>query len=98
MEPMGPVGLILGFSVSRETNMTRSRTFQASVFIALIVLLGDLLPSVGRAAEKPPNVVLVFADDLGYGDLGCYGNRQIRTPNLDQLAREGVRFTNFYAA
>jgi len=48
-----------------------------------------------RAA--PPNVLLVVADDLGYGDLGCYGATDIRTPNLDRLAREGVRFTRFYA-
>lgn len=45
-----------------------------------------------------PNIVLINCDDLGYGDLACYGNAQIRTPHLDQLAREGVRFTDFYAA
>lgn len=49
------------------------------------------------AAEvsRPPNVVLLYADDLGYGDLGCYGRKDIRTPNLDQLARDGTRFTDF---
>ncbi|MGV3721488.1 MAG: sulfatase [Actinomycetota bacterium] len=45
---------------------------------------------------RPPNVVLIFADDLGYGDLACYGARGIKTPNLDRLAREGTRFTDFY--
>ena len=44
----------------------------------------------------PPNVVLILADDLGWGDLGSYGNRTIRTPNLDRLAAEGARFTSFY--
>jgi hypothetical protein len=44
----------------------------------------------------PPNVVLILADDLGWGDLGSYGNRLIRTPNIDRLAAEGVRFTSFY--
>ena len=47
--------------------------------------------------DRKPNIVLILADDLGYGDLGCYGQKQIVTPNIDQLAREGVRFTQFYA-
>lgn len=47
-------------------------------------------------AKRPPNIVLIFADDLGYGDLGSFGARQIKTPNLDRMAREGVRLTNFY--
>ena len=42
-----------------------------------------------------PNIVLIFADDLGYGDLGCYGSETIRTPYLDRLAAEGIRFTDF---
>jgi arylsulfatase A len=45
-----------------------------------------------------PNVIILLADDLGYGDLGCYGNATIKTPHLDQLASEGLRLTNFYAA
>jgi arylsulfatase A-like enzyme len=45
-----------------------------------------------------PNVVIVYADDLGYGDLGCYGNKAIRTPNIDRMAAEGIRFTDFYVA
>lgn len=49
-------------------------------------------------AATPPNFVIIFADDLGYGDLSCYGNRAYKTPNLDRLAAEGVRFTNFYSA
>lgn len=56
---------------------------------------------VALAAPAPavlPNVVIIFADDLGYGDLGCYGARGYRTPNLDRLAAEGMRFTSFYAA
>jgi arylsulfatase A-like enzyme len=52
---------------------------------------------VAHAAEKP-NVILIFADDLGYGDLGCYGAKGYRTPNLDRLAREGMRFTDFYVS
>jgi arylsulfatase A len=48
-------------------------------------------------ANTLPNVILIFCDDLGYGDLGCYGSK-IRTPNLDRLASEGIRFTHFYSA
>src|SRR6185436_20342537 len=48
------------------------------------------------AAAAPPNIVIIFLDDFGYGDLGCFGSKTIRTPRLDQLAREGTRFTSFY--
>jgi arylsulfatase A-like enzyme len=43
-----------------------------------------------------PNIVFIIADDLGYGDLGCYGQKKIRTPNIDHLAGEGMRFTTHY--
>jgi arylsulfatase A len=48
-------------------------------------------------AAQPPNIIIILADDLGYGDLGCYGHPSIRTPNLDRMAAEGLRFTDFYA-
>lgn len=48
-------------------------------------------------APRTPNIILIVADDLGYGDLGCYGQKQIQTPNLDRLAASGTRFTSFYA-
>lgn len=50
------------------------------------------------AADRPPNFVVIYADDLGYGDLGCYGHPTIRTPHLDRMAGEGMRFTQFYSA
>lgn len=53
-------------------------------------------PSVAQASE-PPNLIFILADDLGYGDLGCYGQSVIQTPRLDQMAKEGMRFTQFYA-
>ncbi|HUT10091.1 MAG TPA: arylsulfatase [Thermoguttaceae bacterium] len=49
-------------------------------------------------ASSPPNVVLIFADDLGYGDLGCYGATKVQTPNIDRLAKEGRRFTDAHSA
>src|SRR4051812_31624897 len=49
------------------------------------------------AAPKKPNVVFVLADDLGYAEVGCYGQKKIRTPNLDRMAAQGLRFTQFYA-
>jgi arylsulfatase A-like enzyme len=50
------------------------------------------------AAERPPNIVIIFTDDQGYGDVGCYGATEFQTPNLDRLAKEGIRFTDFYVA
>ena len=50
-----------------------------------------------ESAQKP-NILIVLADDLGYGDLGCYGNQIVKTPNLDRFARQGMRFTDCYAA
>ncbi|MBN1532996.1 MAG: sulfatase [Spirochaetes bacterium] len=61
----------------------------------------DAASVIGRAAGHrgtPPNIVVILCDDLGYGDLGCYGNRVIRTPSIDRLSAGGVRFTDFYAS
>ncbi|MBI4873301.1 MAG: sulfatase [Acidobacteria bacterium] len=60
-------------------------------------LMSLAAPAVAQP-KRAPNVVFIYADDLGYGDLGCYGNPSIRTPNLDRLAAEGSRFTQFYSA
>ncbi len=69
-----------------------------------LICLGILLASsiVAKAQspgqKKPPNVIIVYADDLGYADLGCFGAKRIQTPNLDRMARQGVRFTSFYVS
>jgi arylsulfatase A-like enzyme len=72
------------------------------VFIAAVVLLaGAPAPVASQAApdrSQRPNVVLIITDDVGYGDFGPYGVTDIRTPNVDRLAREGVKLTDFYAA
>jgi arylsulfatase A-like enzyme len=60
-------------------------------------LLLLLCASLVVAAERRPNIIYILADDLGYGDLGCYGQKVIQTPELDRMAKEGLRFTQFYA-
>ncbi len=67
--------------------------------IWLACLIGILHSIPGRMAHggQPPNIVLIVADDLGYGELGCYGQTQIQTPHIDRMAAEGMRFTDFYA-
>src|ERR1700680_3696763 len=81
----------------------RSERIQVLV-CGLVLLCAVLATQFARADDKkkadpkPPNVIIIFADDLGYGDLGCYGHPTIRTPNLDRMAQEGLRFTQFYVA
>src|SRR5258706_4183321 len=60
---------------------------------------GPLAEPFARAqpAGHKPNIIFILADDLGYGDLGCYGSKEIHTPAVDQLAAEGLRFTQAYA-
>src|SRR4051794_32275030 len=65
----------------------------AWVFLALAVFSWPV-----RAADRPPNFVVIFTDDQGYGDVGCFGAQGFPTPNLDRMAVEGMRFTDFYAA
>lgn len=69
--------------------------------MTLTFFLSVVCPLFGhatRAAERPPNIVVIFADDLGYGDLGCFGHPTLRTPNLDRMAGEGMKLTQFYSA
>lgn len=60
--------------------------------------LGTAAAALQGQTNRPPNIVFVLADDLGWGDLGCYGNQFIPTPNLDRLAKQGSLFTSFYVA
>jgi arylsulfatase A-like enzyme len=62
------------------------------------IVFGLVVLVSGVQAASRPNVIIILADDLGWGDLSCYGNKRARTPHLDRLAREGVRFTQFYVA
>lgn len=60
--------------------------------------LAAAVPVFGASTPKPVNIIVVFIDDMGYGDLGCYGATGYKTPNIDRMAAQGVRFTNFVAA
>ena len=63
----------------------------------LAAFLLSLAVAGPTTAIEQPNIIFIMADDLGYGDLGCYGQQQILTPHIDQMAAEGIRFTNVYA-
>ncbi len=68
--------------------MSRTLTFLFAAFAAVASPLA--------AAEKP-NLIFILADDLGYGDVGCFGQEKIKTPRIDAMARKGMRLTDFYA-
>jgi arylsulfatase A len=66
--------------------------------IAVVAALWGCAGSLHQPGDPRPNIVIILADDLGWGDLGCYGHPTLRTPNLDRMAAEGMRFTEFYSA
>src|SRR5665213_173744 len=70
----------------------------AFVAVALLIQVGISLAQEKSTAAALPNIVIIYADDLGYGDLGCYGAEPSVTPRLDRMASQGVRFTDFYSA
>ena len=74
------------------------RVFRVAVILAVVVCIVSISAQVQQnSPSSRPNVVLIIADDLGYGDLSSYGARDVETPTLDRLARDGVRLTDFYA-
>jgi len=84
----------------RSWRETRRAATGLTAALAVAALAQGLSPAGGLAAEgakRKPNLVFLMADDMGSGDVGCYGQAKIRTPHIDRLAREGVRFTDFYA-
>ena len=72
---------------------------KSELIISLIVIAFTSILGIGCKTEKsPPNIIFILADDLGYSQLGCYGSDYYQTPHIDNLAKEGIRFTNAYAA
>ena len=67
------------------------------LLLSIIIFSCQPTRDSGKKEAQPPNIVIIFTDDQGYGDLGSYGSETIRTPRIDQLAKEGTRFTSFYA-
>ena len=63
-----------------------------------ILALLSLLALISAHAAEQPNIIVIMADDLGYGDVSCYGAKAVQTPAIDQLASEGVRFTSGYCS
>ncbi|MHB1034817.1 MAG: arylsulfatase [Pirellulales bacterium] len=73
------------------------RWVSLGVYLSAALVLGAGLAKAADSPPQRPNIVFIVADDLGYGDLGCFGQKKIRTPNLDRLAAEGMRFTQHYS-
>jgi len=84
------------FAVSLERVYTMQ--FINKTLIVCFVVFSSLVSSSASAADRLPNVVIVFTDDQGYADVGCFGATDFETPNLDRMATEGMKFTNFYVA
>ncbi len=85
----------------REAGFSRREFLKAvGLGAAAIVMPGCGKSSNGPAGKEPvdrPNIIIIMADDLGYGDIGCYGNKTVKTPNIDALAEGGMRFTDFHS-
>src|SRR4051812_32223693 len=77
--------------------MNSRHPISAATWTAIIFAGIGIVPTT-NAAERPPNIVLFFVDNLGNGDIGCFGSKLHRTPHIDRLAREGTKFTSFYVA
>ena len=85
----------------KRVNLVAAITVAATVLLLCpgmpTSLAVDFETAAVRAVDPRPNIVFVLVDDMGYGDLGCMGATDIKTPNIDRLASEGVKFTDFYA-
>ncbi len=77
--------------------MLHRNTLIATVFVVTIASAFFSTAKIDAAQQRRPNIVLLVADDLGYKELGCYGQKYIKTPNIDKIAKDGMRFTDFYA-
>ena len=86
-------------TTNRHNHLSRKWTTGLAAIFVLSVAVSACRPeNRNKQSKDQPNIVLIVADDLGFGDVGCYGATRIRTPNIDQLATEGISFTNAYTA
>lgn len=97
------LGLLLSVPVACRNDYEMKYYFMQKLKVQVLLLITLIAGACGQpskekeTAESKPNIILIVADDLGYGDLGCYGQTKIKTPHLDNMALQGMRFTQFYA-
>ena len=77
-------------------SMNRRNFLKALGLAAASLTIPNCTSAVRKSAKRPPNFIIVFCDDLGYGDIGCFGSKKHRTPNIDKMAAEGMKLTSFY--
>lgn len=77
--------------------MKKNLLLPALLILFLAIFFGCSGPDSEKKNDTPPNIIFILADDLGYGELGCFGQEKIKTPNIDGLASEGMKFTQFYS-
>jgi N-acetylgalactosamine-6-sulfatase len=70
--------------------------FNFRKLVLALAAVGLSSSAIAQETKRSPNIVFLLADDLGYGDLSCYGCKDVKTPHLDRLAKEGTRFRTFY--
>ena len=80
-----------------DANDVTRRTLLRRAALGTLALASGIDNVFGQTVSRPPNIVFILADDLGYADVSCYGRRDLVTPNIDRIAAQGVRFTQGYA-
>ena len=85
------------FNSNKNLSMMRYRFLSITVGTAFLLVMSDFTTRLVRAEHDKPNIIFILADDLGYGDLSCFGQENFQTPRIDQMAVEGMRLTNHYA-
>jgi membrane-anchored protein YejM (alkaline phosphatase superfamily) len=78
--------------------LTAAACIPAAILVTAVGLVSPGHPRAAQVTATRPNILLIQADDLGYGDLSAYGQSQFQTPQLDRMAARGIRFTQYYAA
>src|SRR5882672_8275975 len=78
--------------------MRKNMYYRSLICIILVWLAFSPIVSYGGTTDRPPNFVIIFIDDMGFGDPGCFGGKRGTTPNLDRMAAEGMRFIDFHVS